>query len=726
MSFLRPHYDFLQQLAWQRPATNALQYNTSTPGLVIPIVFGVLRIPSNLLGMGNYMGPGGGKKGKGVGSLPIGGTNTVAGKGGGGGKGKGSSGKGKKGGNHDFTVDADFGLCQGPISGVGQAYVNAQVADFYSIGLNLYLGGDGQAADGTMAGLGYTVGYSGTAHFAGNFDLGMSPVLPNVSVEVYGFSASSFPGLQDANAGHVVQALLLDQRWGLGFPAQYLDPDLLTLYGDYTVAANLPVSVVLDAQQKGTEWLDGLTRLTNTAVVCSGSLVRLIPYGDAALSSNGVSWTPYNNMTPVYALTDDNFLPWHPRAEDSEEPQTGEDDPVIMTRHNPADRDNWLTIQYKDRSNYYNDNVIPVFSQGHIDAYGRRDGETLPGKCFCSPGAAQISAQLILQRKLYVDTCKFKLGWQYGLLEPMDLVLLTDPAAGFTEAPFRIISRERNANGDLTFEAETAAGPGISDGCATVTSQATPGAPPTVDGTGGASGLALTSVTATITTTQPNDVILVLVQGFQTAQVAAGAPQIGSVSSPNLGAFRARTGVITAQLNAGGSSFAPWYGATQLLWAPAPNVLTNEPIKLTFSSEVVGGGLAVMAINGAANINSPFDPDPSLPAEQTYVSPTQTAGQVQVGGVSTTNSNDLIIGAAAVFSRINVAAGSGVALTYSAASGDGITQPFAGYAAECIIVAYPSGARLAGATLNTLVAFVNGQPMVTDNWIMIGDAITSS
>jgi hypothetical protein len=464
-------------------------------------------------------------------------------------------------------------------------------------------------------------------------------------------------------------------------------------------------------------------------VVCSGALVKLQPYGDLALSSNGVSWTP--NMVPVAALTDDDFLPWHPKSEDSEEPQTGEDDPVILTRHNPADRDNWLTIQYKDRSNYYNDNVIPVFDQGFIDQYGRRDGETLPGKCFCSPGAAQISAQLILQRKLYVDNVRFKTGWQHGLIEPMDIVLLTEASAGLVQAPFRITSRERNANGDITWEAETIY----------------PGAPPPppapapfVDATNGASGLGVSSVTATITTKNPNDVILVIVQAFQTNQIisynasAYNPPQIGTVSSPNLGVLRARTGVITAKLNAGGSGSAPWYGAAQLLWAPAPSVLTNEPITVNFpaggagSFNVIGGGLAIMAIHGAGNIDQPFDLNPALPAETTYVSSTGGAAQVEVGGVATTFGNDMIIGAAAVFSQINIVPTNSIPQGNFASSGNGIYQPFDAYQAECVIAAYPSGTRLAGAIVDG-IGYPNIQqgsiPLVENNWIMFGDAITS-
>ena len=86
MSLFRTTTPFLQNNAWQNQAVNALRYNTSQIGSVVPLIYGTVRQQINLVALGNYMGPGGGKKGKGVGPLPIGGTNTVqSGKGGGGG-----------------------------------------------------------------------------------------------------------------------------------------------------------------------------------------------------------------------------------------------------------------------------------------------------------------------------------------------------------------------------------------------------------------------------------------------------------------------------------------------------------------------------------------------------------------------------------------------------------------------------------------------------------------
>ena len=61
----------------------------------------------------------------------------------------------------------------------------------------------------------------------------------------------------------------------------------------------------------------------------------------------------------------------------------------------------------------------------------------------------------MLQRKQYIrNTYKFQLGWAYCLLEPMDIVLLTDTRLGPAAAPVRVTSVEENGDGALTIEAE--------------------------------------------------------------------------------------------------------------------------------------------------------------------------------------------------------------------------------------------------------------------------------
>jgi hypothetical protein len=64
-------------------------------------------------------------------------------------------------------------------------------------------------------------------------------------------------------------------------------------------------------------------------------------------------------------------------------------------------------------------------------------------------------AQTILQRELYVRTkFTFKLSWEYCLLDPMDIVTLTDANLGLSNDPVRLIEIEEDDKGLLTFTCE--------------------------------------------------------------------------------------------------------------------------------------------------------------------------------------------------------------------------------------------------------------------------------
>jgi len=71
-------------------------------------------------------------------------------------------------------------------------------------------------------------------------------------------------------------------------------------------------------------------------------------------------------------------------------------------------------------------------------------------------------AQLILQRQLYIrNTYKFKLSFEYCLLEPMDIVTITDSGIGLDHVAVRIRDIEEDDDGLLTITAEEfAAGTG--------------------------------------------------------------------------------------------------------------------------------------------------------------------------------------------------------------------------------------------------------------------------
>ena len=128
---------------------------------------------------------------------------------------------------------------------------------------------------------------------------------------------------------------------------------------------------------------------------------------------------------------------------------------MTLTRSDPAQATNWLSVEYMDSTNSYNPQIVPVFDQGMIDLYGLRSEPPVQAHEFTNPTSAAVSAQLMLQRKLYVrNTVTFRLGWAYALLEPMDIVLVTDIALGLAAAPYRITRIDEDDNGELSVTAE--------------------------------------------------------------------------------------------------------------------------------------------------------------------------------------------------------------------------------------------------------------------------------
>jgi putative tail protein len=421
--------------AFKGPDIASLRYNTSMAGTPIPICYGTQRVSINLLEFWGEQGFSNSRKG---------------------GKGLGGSG-GKKGSGATYSVNVAFGICQGPVSFTGaplsfdnynRVWANGAVTFFNDVGLSAYVGNDGQAPDPVFASSDPNtpvLGYSGTCYVTGTpLQLGSSPALPNVSFEISGFEIGTvgtiYPG--DANPASIVIDLLTNSRYGAGFPSVNLDSaGSIADFGNYCQANQLAMSLLLDRQQPCARWLEEIAQLTVSAVVCTGTLLKIIPYSETAITYNGATWTP--NLTAQYSLTDSDFIDFG-----------GQSDPVTVTRSDPSLATNWLSLEYMDTVNNYNPQIVPHWDQGLIDQYGLRTEPAIQGHEFTSLVPAIVSETLQLTRKSYNrNIYKFKLGWRYSLLEPMDIVEITD-AALVTAFPVRIIQIDEDDNGELTVTAE--------------------------------------------------------------------------------------------------------------------------------------------------------------------------------------------------------------------------------------------------------------------------------
>ena len=336
---------------------------------------------------------------------------------------------------------------QGAIVTITYRYVKVTQSALARKNLSLHTGGDPQP----------TWGYLDTRHPAESLRynrlcyvssealaLGQSAAMPLLSFEVRAKSYDHEAGIDDANPRDVVSDLLALS----GFAAI----GNLTGYSDYCIAAGLFVSLALTEQRAANQIIAELLDSTNTAAVWSEGVLKLIPYADAQLSGNGKTYTP--DITPIYHLSDDDFL--------------ADADPVRATRLDIADAYNQVQIEFSNRGlsarPKYDPSIAEAKDQAMIEAHGLRPRPVLRMPWITEASVALYVAYLLLWRGLYIRTrYEFVLGWRYALLEPMDIVTLTDPGLGLDRHPVRIIEIEEDEDGQLRMTAEDFV-PGVGTG----------------------------------------------------------------------------------------------------------------------------------------------------------------------------------------------------------------------------------------------------------------------
>ena len=545
--------------AKQSRAVGSLQFQTSQRGGVIPLMYGNNRLAPNLLDYDDF---------KATASSASGGKG---GKGGGGGK----------GGSQQYMYSASFilGLCQGPIANIGTTWADKNVGVIETAPasyINILFGTDGQAVDSFWETNhpAKAISYSGTAAVVlGIYQLGNTATLPNFSFEIVS-AFTDGPNGTDANPASVVTDFLTNLRYGANFPSANLDT--LALWRSYCQALGIALSPKIDTLQAANTYLDSIVKLTNSAIVWSGNLLKILPYGDmpvtnsftianftggptqaggdtialtvtdpalnggtpvtatyttlanqqmpaamaglagainalsvltnfgiyagnasafsmmivqgnptgntsfAATGGGGIGTAPFGGPTtytftpvtqPIYSLSENDYIvqessvgsftgpnPGGDSLRAGATPITGgfSDDPLHIVRSTPADANNMIEVQCVDRGDSYNSSMAEAFDQASIDLYGIRRDTSVRGDAITDPYyVGSIVAQLMLQRSIfYRSTYTFNLGWKYALLEPMDLVQITDTRMGANALTVRITAVEEDDEGLLTVTAE--------------------------------------------------------------------------------------------------------------------------------------------------------------------------------------------------------------------------------------------------------------------------------
>ena len=172
---------FLQGIFGSKPkaaptAASGVQLQSSSQGLPIPLVFGTTVVAPNLIWYGDFL------------------AIQQASSAGSGGKGGGSGGKGGGGASYTYQAAFQFGLCAGPIQGVGNVYCNKQITTLAALGYSLFTGSSLQSPWGylTTNHSAQALSYNYLAHIdAPTYQMGNSPQIPNTNIEVQGLYSNS-------------------------------------------------------------------------------------------------------------------------------------------------------------------------------------------------------------------------------------------------------------------------------------------------------------------------------------------------------------------------------------------------------------------------------------------------------------------------------------------------------------------------------------------------------
>jgi hypothetical protein len=232
--------------------------------------------------------------------------------------------------------------------------------------------------------------------------------------------------------------------------------------GSYDVQAGTAASFVADLGVVNSATLVPLTKVSipRWAALLPGQY-ELSPNGfysfcplDAGTSVN-INFTvaaqgSYNPPTaPVYDLTDADYLP-------NQNSFGGVNADPVSGQQKPArSQNNVIKVEYFDRTNDYNPSSIQVQDDGAILLYGERGSKGVNSwHWFTSASSAQMAAQLALGREKIANNYALTVRPRFILLEPGDIITLTDVGLGLARQWVRILSIVENQDRTLNLLVE--------------------------------------------------------------------------------------------------------------------------------------------------------------------------------------------------------------------------------------------------------------------------------
>jgi hypothetical protein len=462
------------------PEYTGLQVNTSVQVLPIPIIYGEPRCSVNMIYYTNFNSQTSGKSSGGKGALA-------------GGKGSGNQ-------TVSYYASIILAIGEGQIDNIIGIYSDQAVylpGNFPTNGAYWYSGTANQepwpyVADNYPDD---ARSYKNTAYYAlYNAVLDSSATVPQINIIAQGTYHGTSPlnnsslsittGNTDANGNNTsfigelalgdadadpalcIYDFLTNPTYGAYFPPSLIDASTLfstsqafsSVEGDaalstYCQAVGLAWSLIINNTESANSILERLSNNLVVAPVWNGALLQFIPYLDVFCgtnpgwdSGNGIGMKYYQpNVIPVVKITLDHIL--------QEEGQ--DSDPITFNRKDPMEVYNTVRLDYRDRTNYFNDNVAESKDEAHAELYGPRIDNIAQAAEFTLATYASASAQMRLRRNIRIMlNYSFKLGPLWAWLSPMDIIGIPDPSNWNNFIGVRIIAIEDDEKENITVTAE--------------------------------------------------------------------------------------------------------------------------------------------------------------------------------------------------------------------------------------------------------------------------------
>jgi hypothetical protein len=349
-------------------------------------------------------------------------------------------------------------ICEGPVTRAEHLYIDKCSFSVPGVnnwdcgfGLWLYSGPDDESQSFPVN---ITVDANGYQHTAcvGNaagawLCTGTQTELPSLAIELQAvrFPTDSGFACWDSNPADIIVDILTHTRRGLGLSASIIDTSIdgtgTSTFRTYCNAGNMRLSLVIDTQRTALQVLTDILLATNSDAIWSNGMLKIIPLQDTEITSPKWGSTHFiPNTTAAYDLTLDDFL--------------DRETPVKVTRRADVDCFNKFPVEFMfgNTANYtYYKMTVSDPQEDDVLLRGVREASVMSLPVIAHGdgvyGMMALSATLAKRSLNVRNEYDFTLPWKYALLEPLDIVTITDPSLGISKVRVRILSVEESDDG---------------------------------------------------------------------------------------------------------------------------------------------------------------------------------------------------------------------------------------------------------------------------------------